>query len=186
MKLDEFLPEYDFNEIHSVVVKAPPEKVYMAAKELLPSEISSIMFLLLNLRELPAKLSGKSGNAAWKETPFLSQLPDEGFTPLADGENEFVFGMIEQFWKLSGGEKVQIASPQAFVDFKETDFAKVAANLICKGENGGTLLCTETRIWAPDAQTRRKFAFYWRLISLGSGWIRVMWLRAIKRRAERA
>jgi hypothetical protein len=48
------------------------------------------------------------------------------------------------------------------------------------------LLSTETRIWAPDAQTRKKFAFYWRLISLGSGWIRVLWLRAIKRRAERS
>ena len=40
--------------------------------------------------------------------------------------------------------------------------------------------------WAPDSQTRKKFAFYWRLISFGSGWIRVLWLHAIKRRAERA
>ena len=184
MKLDEFLPEYDFNEIHSVMVKATPEKVYTATKQLLPSELSPIVFLMLNMRALPAKLLGKSGNETWKETPFLSQLLDGGFIPLADIEHEVVFGLIGQFWKLNGGEDVQIANPQAFVDFNETDFAKVAANLICREEREGTLLCTETRIWAPDAQTRKKFAFYWRLISLGSGWIRMMWLRAIKRRAE--
>lgn len=45
---------------------------------------------------------------------------------------------------------------------------------------------TLTRIWAPDEKTRKKFAIYWRIISLGSGWIRIMWLKAIKRRAEKA
>jgi hypothetical protein len=62
----------------------------------------------------------------------------------------------------------------------------VVANLYVQPSGEETLLSTETRIWAPDPQTRKKFAFYWRLISLGSGWIRVLWLRAIKRRAERS
>ena len=67
-----------------------------------------------------------------------------------------------------------------------TDFAKVAANLYVQPSGEETLLSTETRVWAPDPQTRRKFAFYWRVISMGSGWIRVLWLRAVKRRAERS
>ena len=186
MILDEVLPEYDFNEIHVVTVKAKPAVVYVAVKELLPVELSPVVFWLLNLRTLPARLMGRVGQETWSETPFLTQMLAGGFIPLADAEPEFVFGLIGQFWKLNGGENVQIADRQAFVDFKQTDYAKVAANLICQAENDGTRLSTETRIWAPDAETRRKFAFYWRLISWGSGWIRVMWLRAIKRRAERA
>ena len=52
--------------------------------------------------------------------------------------------------------------------------------------SGGVRLSTETRIHVFDPGTCRKFGFYWRLISLGSGIIRVLWLKAIKRRAERA
>ena len=43
---------------------------------------------------------------------------------------------------------------------------------------------TETRVSAPDADARRTFAAYWRVIYPGSALIRRMWLRAVKRRAE--
>ncbi len=42
----------------------------------------------------------------------------------------------------------------------------------------------ETRVHATDDPTKRKFAAYWRTIYPGSALIRVMWLRAIRRRAE--
>ena len=47
-----------------------------------------------------------------------------------------------------------------------------------------TRLTTETRVFATDATTRRLFAPYWRIIYPGSSIIRMMWLRAIKRKAE--
>lgn len=50
--------------------------------------------------------------------------------------------------------------------------------------NGETLLTTETRVYATDATARKKFAWYWRVIYPGSALIRVMWLRAIRDRAE--
>jgi hypothetical protein len=78
-----------------------------------------------------------------------------------------------------------VTDAQGFRAFDRTDFAKVAANLLVQPSGEGSLLSTETRIWAPDPQTRRKFARYWRLISMGSGWIRLLWLHAIRRRAER-
>ncbi len=37
---------------------------------------------------------------------------------------------------------------------------------------------------ATDAQARRRFACYWRVIYPGSALIRRMWLRAVKKRAE--
>jgi hypothetical protein len=47
------------------------------------------------------------------------------------------------------------------------------------------VVSTETRVWATDERTARTFALYWWTIRLGSGLIRRMWLRAIRRRAER-
>ena len=102
-------------------------------------------------------------------------------------QDEIVFGLVGQFWKLTGGEDPSgVTNSRQFQAFDRTDFAKVAANLYVQPSGEETLLSTETRVWAPDPQTRRKFAFYWRVISIGSGWIGVLWLRAVKRRAERS
>jgi len=186
MKLDEFLPQYDFTEIHKVKIKASPQAAFAAMKELLPSELSPLVFFMLNLRELPAILAGKGRRIQAEEKTFLNQLYSGGFISLEETEDEIVFGLIGQFWKLTGGEEPSgVTDADGFLAFNRTDFAKVAANLYVQAADGGILLSTETRIWAPDPQTRRKFAFYWRMISAGSGWIRVLWMRAIKRRAER-
>ena len=53
-------------------------------------------------------------------------------------------------------------------------------------EDAGPAACTlttETRVYATDASTRRRFALYWRVIYPGSALIRRMWLRAIAHRA---
>ena len=51
---------------------------------------------------------------------------------------------------------------------------------------GGSVLSTETRVYAPDAATRRELAAYWRVVHPGSALIRRAWLDAIRRRAEGA
>jgi hypothetical protein len=50
----------------------------------------------------------------------------------------------------------------------------------------GSVLSTETRVFATDPAGRRRFARYWRVIYPGSAIIRRMWLRAIARRATSA
>jgi hypothetical protein len=186
MKLDGFLPEYNFTEIHKLRVKASPSVTFSAMKDLLPSELSLLVFLMLTLRKLPAILTGRARPTRMEEKPFLNQLYSGGFIPLDETADEIVFGLVSQFWKLTGGEEPSgVTDAESFLAFNRTNFAKVAANLYAQPENGGTLLSTETRVWAPDPQTRKKFAFYWRLISLGSGVIRVLWLRAIRSRAEK-
>ena len=189
MQLDKFLPTYEFNEIHTVKVDAPPERVFIAIKELTPAELSPIIFWMLDLRSLPAKLMGKTApSVAQQSKPFLDQMYEGGFLPLAEEANsEIVFGMVGQPWKLTGGEEPDIPNPQAFLAFDDPAFAKIAANLVVNVDGEGRIHCsTETRIHVPDPNTRRKFAFYWRIISMGSGWIRVLWLRAIKKKAERS
>jgi hypothetical protein len=47
-------------------------------------------------------------------------------------------------------------------------------------------LTTETRVWAADPSSRRRFRLYWLAIRPFSGLIRRLWLREIKRTAESA
>jgi hypothetical protein len=63
--------------------------------------------------------------------------------------------------------------------------AKGAVSLRVEGVAGRTVLTTETRVLCTDEGARRRFRRYWALIRPGSGAIRVAWLRAIRRRAER-
>lgn len=187
MKLDEFLPTWQFNEVHTVVVDASPEGTFNAIKDLTVAELSPLIFWMLNLRTLPAKLVGKLAPATPHSGPFLDQLYQGGFIPLAeDPGKEIVFGLIGQFWKLDGGREPSVHSPETFLTFEDPAFAKVAANLaVTVDEQGRTHCSTETRIHVPDSKTRRKFANYWRIISMGSAFIRILWLKAIKRKAER-
>jgi hypothetical protein len=187
MKLDEFLPTWQFNEVHTITVDAPPGRVFTAMKELTSEELSPLIFWMLNLRNLPAKLMRKHALTAAQSGPFLDQLYKGGFIALAeDPGKEVVFGLIGQFWKLTFGEEPNIPSPEAFLAFDDPAFAKVAANLaVTVDEQGCTHCSTETRIHVPNSKTRRKFTFYWRIISMGSAVIRVLWLKAIKRKAER-
>jgi hypothetical protein len=187
MLLDKYLPAYDFNEVHVVTIQASPERVFAAIKNLMPSELSPWVRWLLSLRGLPARLVGKPAQQAWADRSFLEQLYEADFISLAEEpDREVVFGMIGQFWKLIGGERPQVASPQEFLIFEHPDYAKVGANLaVIDLENGSSRCSTETRIHATNPSTRKKFAFYWRLISMGSGFIRVLWLKDIKHKAER-
>jgi len=188
MILDKFLPKYEFNEIHTVKVDAPLERVFTAMKELTPAELSPLIFWMLDFRNVPAKLMGKTPPSVTRQSkPFLDQMYEGGFLPLAEAaDSEIVFGMVGQPWKLAGGEEPEVPNPQAFLDFADPAFAKIAANLAVTVDKDGCIHCsTETRIHVPEPDTRRKFAFYWRIISMGSGWIRVLWLGAIKRKAEK-
>ena len=47
----------------------------------------------------------------------------------------------------------------------------------------GSIVSTETRVFASSPSARRRFAAYWRVIYPGSAIIRRMWLRAIEKRA---
>jgi hypothetical protein len=187
MRLNEFLPSHEFREIHKVTVNAPPERVFAALKELTIDEISPFVFLLLNIRALPARLLGKQFAGSFQSGPFLEQMYKGGFIPLAEEPNrEIVFGLVGQFWKPSGGVEPNVPDAAAFLAFNDPAFAKVAANLAVSVDKLGRTHCsTETRIHVPEPSTRRKFAFYWRIISLGSAFIRVLWLRAIKCKAEK-
>ena len=187
MLLDDFMPQYDFGEVHSTVVEAPPERVFCAIRDLTPRDI--LLFrTFFWIRSLPAQLIGKRASSFDAAQPLLQQFLNAGFVVLAESPNkEIVLGTIGQFWKLWGGSFTPIADGQDFLAFDTPGYAKATLNFYLdeRPSNTSVSLRTETRIYVPDPATRRKFSLYWRLVHPGSALLRRTWLRAIKRRAER-
>lgn len=186
MLIGQFLPTYEFNKVHRIKVRASCEKTFAAIKQLTWAELSPVVNLLMGIRTLPARLGRKAESSMNTTQPMLDLMYAQGFIPLAESSNEIVFGLIGQFWKLKPDMEPRIHAPQEFLCYNDPAFAKVAANLAVRGIAPGIVECTtETRIHVTDPNTRKKFALYWFVISMGSGLIRILWLRAIKRRAER-
>lgn len=181
MILDRCLPSYHFNEVHSIAIEAPRERVYQAIKQVKLSEIA-FASLLFRIRGLAAPASAKSA----EEPSMLENMFEKGFSALADEENrEVVFGSLSQPWKLTGGKTTVVRGADAFIRFQDHQIAKIAANFFIEEMSGPKVkLTTETRIFIADERSRRRFAAYWAVIYPGSSLLRRMWLRAIKRKAS--
>jgi hypothetical protein len=189
MPLDEFLPDYHENEIHSTRVAAAPVDALAAARALTAREVPLVVALMA-LRRLPARLLAlRPGQRAERplvpDGPILDTMLRGGFVVLAERPDELVLGVVGRFWEAGSG--VRRVSAAEFSSFHEPGFAKAAVNFHVRPDpGGGTVLTTETRIQGTDERARRVFHRYWRVIRPGSAAIRRIWLRAIRRRAERA
>jgi hypothetical protein len=183
-ELDEYLPVYQFEEFHSILVHAPRERVFKAIQEVSADEIS-LFSALTWIRRL-----GQSGQEsilnAPPQQPLLAVALRTAFMKLAeDQDREIVLGTLvvrPPQWRPS-----KRPTADNFKELRAAGFAVAAINFRIQDERDGfSLLTTETRAYATDASARRKFAAYWRVIYPGSALIRVMWLRAIRHRAEMA
>lgn len=181
-QLDQFIPVYQFNEFHSVRVVAPKERVYQAIKDVRADEIR-LFRTLTWIRRMGRPGPGSVLNPPERQ-PLLEVMTHGGFLLLAGEPNrEVVLGTLVA--APPGWRPKASPSPEDFKAVHGPGFALAAMNFCLKDdEGGGTLLTTETRVYATDAGTRRKFARYWRVIYPGSALIRRMWLRAVQRRAE--
>ena len=173
MPLDEFLPEFHFNEVHSTLVAAPPERTLEAARAVTVRDMPAVRALMA-VRRL--------GRDASRQGPVMDGMLHNGFVVLADRPDELVLGVAGRFWKFDSGI-TRIAAEQ-FKSFDAPDHAKAVMDFHVRPAPGGCLLSTETRIQGTDEGARRKFGRYWRVIHPGSALIRRVWLRAVRRRAE--
>jgi hypothetical protein len=179
--LDEFLPVYDVNEVHSTRVAAPPDAVMAAVRSLRAREVP-VLVALMALRSVPGRLRGR--RRLVRDGTILESFLRGGFVMLADRPDELVVGAIGLFWRASG--EIKRLPVGEFAAFDQPGYAKAALNMHARSlADGGTLLTTETRIQGTDDHARRSFRRYWRVIHPGSAAIRRAWLRAICRRAER-
>jgi hypothetical protein len=107
-----------------------------------------------------------------------------GFTLLAeDPPRELVLGVDGAFWRLRGDLR-RVDAP-SFRGPQPPGTARVAWNFhVAKRQGGMCELSTETRVRCADAASRRRFRLYWLVVRPGSGLIRRMMLRSVRRAAE--
>ena len=178
--LDEFLPSYDVNEVHSVSTDAPPAAVMQAIHALTPQEVP-LLVALMAVRSVP-RLLGR--NRPSLRGPLLDGFERAGFAKLRERPDEVVLGAVGRFWQPTGGLRPIEAAE--FLDFDEPGFAKAVFDFRLERSGEGTLVRTETRVATTDTHARRRFGLYWKVVHPGSALIRVAWLRAIRKRAENA
>jgi hypothetical protein len=178
--LDEFLPSYDVNEVHSVSTDASPAAVMQAIHALTPQEVP-VLVALMAVRSVPRLLDRKRPSL---RGPLLEGFERAGFAKLRDRPDAIVLGAVGRFWQPTGGLRPIEAAE--FLDFDEPGFAKAVFDFRLEQSGAGTLVRTETRVATTDAHARRRFGLYWKVVHPGSALIRVAWLRAIRKRAENA
>ena len=154
--LDAYLPTYDFVTRHEVALEADPARADRALRELTFKEVPLVRGLLF-----ARGLGARKG----RETVLDTMVPRARVLEDVPGEG-IVLTLSGQFWRLRGRGEEEPAI--AVIDFRARPGR----------------LTTETRVHVPDPGSRKKFARYWRVVRPFSGLIRVLVLRAARRRAE--
>jgi hypothetical protein len=154
--LDAYLPSYEFSSRHEVAVGTDAARADRALRDVTFKEVPLVRALLF-ARGLGVRRA--TDNVLATMVPrgsLLEDVPGEGI----------VISLTGHFWRLRGrGPGVPA---KAVVEFRVRPGA----------------LTTETRVHVPDPVSRRKFERYWRIVRPFSGLIRLLVLRAAKRRAE--
>lgn len=160
-RLDEVMPEWQFNEIHTIEIAAPAERVFAAVLAVTAREIK-LFRTLTAIRRL-----GRSGPEG-----LLNPHPD---SPIMEVATRTIF-------------RVVVNDPPREIVVHTTIRPDVRAtmNFLVAPISGGSRLTTETRVFSTTEAGARRFGLYWRTILPGSDIIRRMWLRAVKIRAEAA
>jgi hypothetical protein len=183
-RIDDFLPRHHFSEIHDIRVRASRRQTWEAILLVTAREIR-LFTTLMAIRSLPAVLAGRVRPDGAQARPILDVALRSGFVLLAEAPpDELVVGTIGQFWRPTG-PRLPLAGPGEFLAFDRPGYARCAMDFRLEDASGETRVITETRIFTPEADVKRKFGAYWLVVHPGSAFIRRMWLSAIRRRAER-
>jgi len=190
--IDDFAPQWQFREIHRIGVLAPPEVALRAIREVTAREIR-LFRLLTWVRRL-----GIPGRESIlhppPDQPIIDVALRTGFLLLASSPPDPLSASRRggTFGEIVLGSTVVMphgaappTNPDEFLALRSPGWAKAVTNFRVDHTLALCVVSTETRVWTSDPRTQRNFALYWWTIRLGSGLIRRMWLRAIRRRAER-
>lgn len=180
--LEPFLPKPEFVERHDIDVAAPVGLTFECARELRMRQ-SRIVRSLFFIRTLPARLLGQSDEI--DRGGLLEEALSLGWGLLAERPGRaVVLGAVTQPWQ--GIVEFCSVPPDQFAAFHEPGYAKIVWTLEALPIGPAhSLARTETRVATTDAESRRRFRRYWRLVAPGIVLIRIAALRIIRREAER-
>jgi hypothetical protein len=183
MLIDEVMPEWGFDERHSIVVNARPDAVYDALEAFTARE-SPIFVVLMGIRGLPSLVAKREAFAL--NRPILDNMERFGFVRLGERRpEELAIGFAGKPWLIAPSLQ-SLNGPDEFRTFARDGYVKAVTDFTLSPENGMTRLSTETRVQALGPRARAFFGAYWLGIRAPSGVIRRSWLKAIKKRAETA
>jgi hypothetical protein len=182
MLIDSFVPHPDAAETHTLEIAAPAPAVYQALRTTNLAE-SRVVMSLLALRALPGLITRSRRGGTRLPTLTLDNLVRGSFGLLAeDPGREIVIGVAGRFW-----QPINNTSPFNAHDFREAvrpGFARAVWNFAIRDAGDGrSVLSTETRIVCGDRASRTKFRLYWLAVRPFSGLIRILMLRAVRKRA---
>lgn len=179
--VDDLLPYYDVNEVHRRRYAADPGAVRRALESLRPADLP-LTRALFAVRLLPARLAGRDVRRG--DETFVDGLERAGFARVVDEPDEAVFAVVGRFWHSDGGRMPAVPDADAFRTFAEPGYAKAVMSFELRPYEGGTDLCTETRVYATSLGARRAFRAYWGVVGAGSALIRRELLRAVETRVR--
>lgn len=179
-RLAEILPRFQFFEHHERHIEATPAQVWRALHEVTASDIRFFR-TLTTVRRLGRRGPEDILNAP-EHRPILDVALGTSFVRLAnDVERELVIGTTV----IAPADRAEPRTPDEFRAVTAPGFAVAAMNFRIEADAiGGSLLTTDTRVFATDPSTRRRFGRYWSLIYPGSALIRREWLAAVDKRAR--
>lgn len=174
------MPAWQFNEFHTTEIDAPPARAFAAMKAVTAKDIflfRALTWIRRGGRPLPESILNPAAHESLIDVALRG-----GFVLLAeDSPRELVIGTVV---KAPPGTRGKL-TPDFFRMPLPPGFAIAAMNfLVIPNGPDRSIVSTETRVFASSPSARRSFAVYWRVIYPGSALIRVMWLRAIKKRAR--
>jgi hypothetical protein len=182
--LEQFMPRFDTRSQHAIEVPAPAQAVFTAVETVSVKEVRLLRELEF-IRALPRLAATGRLDVPAVDAPLLLSFTRGAVLLGARPPEEVLVGAIGCFWRLAGNEPVVCRSPEEFLTFTESGFAKAVVGFRLDPRGAEILLTTETRFVATDEATHRLMSRYWRIIRPGSNRIRTEWLRAIRRRALR-
>lgn len=179
--LDRYMPDPEVAERHCIGVQAPTDVTYDTCCAFDVDEMRIAGFLF----DTRARIMGVKPVAAEKtHTGFVENMKKYGWTVLEETPgHEIVFGVGAQPWIADAGFRT-IPADQ-FTEFNEPGWVKIIMNVsVDSVARCCSLVTTETRALATDAEARKHFRRYWSLVVPGVKIIRITMLRAIKAAAE--
>lgn len=185
--LDRWMPVADAAERHRLVIAAPLRDVFLALEH---ADLGGpLARAVLVLRAAPnALVSGRAGLRELTRRAHapltLAALTGAGFGRVVTAPpHALVLGLEGPFWRLApairpvdadgAAQPVLAGVARALWSFELRAIAPALTEIV-----------TETRVTCGDAASRRRFRRYWWLIRPGSGLLRRLMLRAVRRAAE--
>ena len=179
--LDQFMPEYEVAERHSIRVAASAATTLSASADT-DLQQSAIIRAIFKAREV---VLGADPGDVTRPKGLLAQTTSLGWRVLAEKPGrEIVVGAVTQPWLPN--VVFRGLAPEEFRAFQDPGFVKIVWTLRADPvHESESVFRTETRVMTTDPTSRTKFRWYWARFSPGIVLIRRLMLGLLKTEAER-